>query len=161
MSGRGATALAVALLVLAACGEEARRRGGTPGGGEPLEIEDVTPPVDAGLSTDNDVKGAKIDDAATGISGVFPGDYPRDLPMHEPASIIDFGAASGGWSYVDLDSPSSRALVAADLERRLTRSGWTVESSGAEGLRASRAGEEVRMSLTGSSAGTRIRVEYR
>jgi hypothetical protein len=160
MSGRGATALAGVLFVLAACGDGTRQREATPGAGEPLEIEDVSPPVDAGLSTDSDVKGARIEDVA-GVSGVFPGDYPRDLPMHEPASIVDFGAAPEGWSYVDLDSPSSRALVAADLERRLMGAGWAVEDLAADGLRASRAGVEVRMSLTGSSAGTRIRVEYR
>lgn len=124
----------------------------------PLEVEDVAPAVDAGLSTDADIKGPPI---VSGVSGVLPSDYPRDLPTHEPASIVDFGGTASGWSFVELDTPSRRPLVSASLSDRLTRAGWSINGEGDTALTASKGAVRVRISFVDLEPGTRIRVEYR
>lgn len=123
-----------------------------------LEVEDVSLPVDAELSIEADVKGRPV---ISGVAGVLPSDYPRGLPTHEPASIVDFGAAAGGWSFVEFDSPTSPERVVTSLEQRLSRTGWQVDGGVQNRLEARRDGVEIRLVVTGLKPGARIRVEYR
>jgi len=123
-----------------------------------LEVEDVTLPVDTGLSTETDVKGPKI---VQGVAGVLPSDYPRSLPTPEPSSVNDFGSASGGMRFVEFDSPTSAPTVAASLEERLLRSGWQLRVVGEGRLEASKGGAQVSIAVSDLYSGSRIRVEYR
>lgn len=125
---------------------------------EPLviETEEVAPPIDAELTTENDL--AAVQEAAQ-VSGLVPGDVPRDLPLYVPSSVVDFGEA-GGRSYVELDAPARPAVVRQWLGQRLPAAGWKVGAIG-EGLVQARKGSvSVEYRLIDLAPGTRIRLEY-
>ena len=148
--------VALAVVAVLACGNRSTRG---PDRLEPaLEVEDVSLPVDAELSIEADVKGKPV---VSGVAGVLPSDYPRDLPTHEPASIVDFGAAVGGWSFVEFDTPTFRDRVVTSLEEQLSRAGWRVETVAPGRLKASRGDIEIRFDVSDMRPGSRIRVEYR
>lgn len=124
--------------------------------GAAVEVEDVALPVDAELTLEDDVKGPKI---VQGLGGVLPSDYPRDLPIHLPSSIVDFGRGAEV-AFVEFESPTSKAAVAAGLRRRLAEAGWEL-TAGQGSWVATRDGRRARFELDDSGGGTRIRVEYR
>ncbi len=126
---------------------------------EPVELEtvDVTPPIDAGLSTENDLKAVR---RAAEVSGLVPGDVPSDLPIFVPSSVVDFGGSSGGWSYVDLDAGAPPDEVRSWLGKRLPAAGWKVGAIGDAMVEAHKGGQQARYRLTDLSPGTRIRLEY-
>jgi hypothetical protein len=125
---------------------------------EALEVEDVSLPVDSGLSTETDVKGPPI---VQGVSGVLPSDYPRGLPTHEPSSVSDIGDRPDGGRFVEFESPTGAATVAAGLESRLRRAGWHLETTGPGRFRAAKDGVQVDLEVSDLFSGSRIRVEYR
>lgn len=137
--------------LLAACANEPRRP-------EPLEIEevDVGAPVDAGLSTAGDEKGA----APRGSdSWILSGMLPDDLPLHRPARLVDSGDAEGGKRYFVFHTASPLEAVKGGLAGRLGGAGWTATPVAA-GLTASKGGERVDFSFTKLEPGTEIRVVY-
>jgi hypothetical protein len=125
---------------------------------ESLEVEEISLPVDSGLSTESDVKGPPI---VQGVSGVLPSDYPRGLPTHEPSSVSDVGDRPDGGRFVEFESPTSAATVAAELESRSRRAGWHVEKTGPGRFRASKDGMRVGLEVSELFSGSRIRVEYK
>lgn len=125
---------------------------------EGLEVEEITLPVDSGLSTETDIKGPPI---VQGVSGVLPSDYPHELPTHKPSSVSDVGDQPDGGRFVEFESPTSAATVAAGLESRSKRAGWHVEKTGSGRFRASKDGMRVDFEVTDLFSGSRIRVEYK
>lgn len=151
----------IALLILvvvafAACGGS--QTGGDQQTAEPLEVEEISLPVDSGLSTETDRKGPPI---VQGVAGILPSDYPRDLPIHKPSSVSDFGTAENGSRFVELESPTGMASVAAGLEQQLRQAGWTLERSGTGAYRVSKDGSVVTIVVSELYSGSRIRIEYR
>jgi hypothetical protein len=122
-----------------------------------LEVEDVAPAVDSGLSTDADIKGPPI---IQGVSGVLPSDYPRLLPTHEPSSVSAFGTGDDGRSFAEFDSPTPAPTVAGSLKDRLRRSGWHLEEVGDGRFRASKDGIDATFEISDLYSGSRIRVDY-
>lgn len=132
---------------------------GPPPPDEPLVIEtvDVAPPLDAELSTEDDLKAVQ---RAAQVSGLVPGDVPAELPLFVPSSVVDFGGPSGGRSFVDLDTGESPAVVRRWLGERLPAAGWTVGAIGDDLVTAHKGAERVDYRLTDRAPGTRIRLEY-
>lgn len=150
-SRRGA-ALLLALwgLAAAACGPPAAE--------EPVELEtvDVAPPIDAELSTEDDLKAVR---RAAEISGQVPGDVPSDLPLFVPSSVVDFGGGAGR-PFVELDTGARPAVVRRWLGERLPATGWTVDAVGDDLVSAHKGPRSVAYRLTDLAPGTRIRLEY-
>lgn len=124
----------------------------------PVELEtvDVSPTIDAELSTENDLQAVR---RTPTLSGVLPGGVPADLPLVVPASVVDFGPAGGGRAYLELDTGRPPAEVRAWLGERLPAAGWSVAAD-AGGLSATSGTRRVRYGLTDLAPGTRIRLEY-
>lgn len=140
-------------VVVLACGRS------EPKAKKPKELEtvDVGEGYDAGLSTDTDQRERRI---KSDIGGVLPSDFPADMPIFSPSSIVDFGQPGSSGSFVVVDTPVPRAEVTSSLGTRIQRSGWTVESIGENGNTYAREGRRVRVILTDLGTGTRIRYEY-
>ena len=116
----------------------------------PLPTVDVTPHVDSGASTEADPRAAAR--PVETISGVLPGDFPRDFPLPAGGSIIDLGAAP---SFVVL----RYGAPANDVLRRVSglaqSRGWTREQN-----RYTRGSHEVRISATAQGLATDLRLDY-
>lgn len=125
----------------------------------PVELEtvDVSPTIDAELSTENDLQAVR---RTPTLSGVLPGGVPADLPLVVPASVVDFGPAGGGRAYLELDTGRPPAEVRAWLGERLPAAGWTISAIGEAGLEARKGPRRVGYRLTDLAPGTRIRVDY-
>ena len=122
-----------------------------------IETEEVAPPIDAELSTENDLVAVQ---QAVQISGVVPGDVPPDLPLFVPSSVVDFGGPVGGRSYVELDTGARPDEVRRWLGARLPGAGWKVGAIGDGLVQASKGGNTVEYRLIDLAPGTRIRLEY-
>lgn len=123
MRGRAAPLL-VALLV-AGCGG-----GGDPRQPEALETVDVTEAIDAEASLEGDVVAQPIEPPPGAISGALPSDFPRDVPLPAPASLVDFATAPG-WRSVTLESALAPEEARREYERRLRAAGFRADPSGA------------------------------
>lgn len=146
------------LVLLAACGDSGGERPESEL--ESLETEDIGAVFDAGLSTEEDQKGRPREDPE--VAGVLPGDFPGDIPLVKPSSIVDFGELSDGRHYVEIDTSVPLSRVSADLARDLAGFGWAGNGDPASGGSAiySKGGRVLGLGLTDLSPGTRIRYEY-
>jgi hypothetical protein len=126
--------------------------------GEVLEVEEVSLPVDAALTTEADVKGPRV---AQEVSGALPSDYPLGLPTPEASSVSGTGRSPDGRRFVEFESLAAASTVVAGLEARLRNFDWAVSTIGDGRLRASRKGLEASFEVSDFHQGSRIRVEYR
>lgn len=142
------------LLLLGACG-----RGAGPGSDEvkPLETVDVDEGPEAALTTEHDEFAAPR--PAQEIAGILPSDFPSDVPVFSPSSLVDFGSP-GTERYVELDTSAPIGRVRSSVESDLSSSGWSSSGSASEALVFVKAGRELRVVLRDLSPGTRIRYEY-
>lgn len=106
------------------------------------------------VAIDGDVQAAP---PRRGLVGVLPGDFPRELPIYLPASIIDFGKKDGR-RFVLLQSPDPRAGVEAWLRQAAAKAGFRVESRGGR-LVLSQGKARYELSFAGQST-TEFRYEY-
>ena len=138
----------VMLVALVACdrsGPEAKQP-------KELETVDVGGGFDAQLSTEEDERAKRLE---VDMGGVLPSDFPEEMPILTPSSIVDFGPG-----FVEIDTPLPMSEVQSSLGAQIQRSGWTVTSIGDGGSLYSRAGRRVKVVLTDFGSGTRIRYEY-
>lgn len=117
-----------------------------------LETIDVDGGLDAELTIEFDERAKQVE---IDIGGVLPSDFPSEMPVFSPSSIIDFGPG-----FVEVDSAVSAAEVRSTLGARIQRSGWAVDSIGDGGSVYSRGGHRVRVVVREVGSGTRIRYEY-
>ena len=122
-----------------------------------LETVEVGGGLDAELTTELDQKARQV---AIEVGGVLPSDFPSDLPVFSPSSVVDFGQLPSGGGFVVVDSPVPVDEVRSSLASQLQRSGWGVESIGDTGNTYSKGGKRVRLTLTDLTSATRIRYEY-
>ena len=122
-----------------------------------LETVDVGSGYDADLSTSTDPRERRIESE---LGGVLPSDFPADMPIFSPSSIVDFGQPGGSGRFVEVDTPVPRSEVTSSLGARIERAGWAVDSVGEGGNTYSNEGRRVRVILTDIGSGTRIRYEY-
>ena len=136
------------LLVLVACKPSTTRER------EPVELDtvDVDAGYDASLSTESDERGRRVE---ASIGGVLPSDFPAELPVFSPSSVVDFGPG-----FVEVDTSVPESEVRSSIARQLERAGWSVGAIGESGTTYRRAGVGVRVTLSAIGSGTRIRYEY-
>lgn len=119
---------------------------------EELETVDVGGGFDAELTTEFDERAKQVE---IDMGGVLPSDFPPEMPVFSPSSVVDFGPG-----FVELDTPVPATEVRSSLGPQIQRSGWTVDSIGDGGSVYSRGGQRVRVVVQGAGAGARIRYEY-
>ena len=129
---------------------------------EPSQIElktiDVQPQIDAALTTAYDETAIIQGDT---VSGVLPGDFPRDIPLYAPASLIDMGLTQADRPFVVLATPDERDRVRQGLTTQLASAGWGELSTDASGLTTfGRGSRRVWLRVETSGAITEITVEY-
>ena len=144
----------VILLFSGACG---RKMGPGSDESKPLETVEVDEGPEAALTTEYDEFAAPR--PAQEMAGVLPSDFPSDVPVFSPSSLVDFGSP-GGERYVELDTSAPLNGVRASLESQLSNAGWRSTGSSGEAMVFTKAGRELRVVLQDLSAGTRIRYEY-
>ncbi len=141
--------LAVLLLLVlaAACGrrEEA--------GEAPTIDVRPAPTVDIG----NDPQAAE---EVPELIGVLPSDFPADVPVYVPASLIDFGRSPRGRRSVSLISPHPVRRVRRDLAERMRERGWAADGDAAEGTRWRKGATEVWLQVKDARPGTLYVFEY-
>lgn len=117
-----------------------------------LETVDVAPSLS--VPTEGDIKAAP---PKKGLVGILPNDFPRDLPIFLPASVIDFGKKDGR-RFVLLQSQAGRAEVEAWLRGAAGQAGYRVEGQG--GRLSLRKGERrYELSVTGQAT-SEFRYQY-
>ncbi|MGH9380968.1 MAG: hypothetical protein ACRD2Z_10200 [Thermoanaerobaculia bacterium] len=141
--------IALAILGLAAC----QQRGGGDGL-EPLDTQVVEPPPEASIDISQDAQSRR---RVESLSGVLPSDVPKDLPLHRPATLIDFGAE--GARYITFTSPASPQAVRSDMERRLSGAGWVREGSGDSAVFV-KDGRRVTLTVDSDPVGSLWRIDY-
>jgi hypothetical protein len=118
----------------------------------PIETKEVGAAPDATLSTEGDVVERR---RASTFSGVLPGGFPKDLPVYEPSSLVDFGQDAQG-SFVVFQTPDDSVRVRARYPAAIAAHGWMREGGDA----FSRGGRRVRVSFENLRPGTKVRVSY-
>ena len=139
---------AIVLLVAIACSKPADQEPEKP------EIVDIAAPADVALSFDDDIQAKRTD---AGLAGVLPGGFPEDLPLFDPASIVDTSETDDGRMVVVLQHPASPHEVESFLDRELPLAGW--QSQGGASYRNGE-GREVEISIEPLGAVTRARVVF-
>lgn len=144
----------LSLLFVGACG---KRTGPGSDDSKPLETVEVDEGPEAAFTIENDEFAAPR--PAQEMAGVLPSDFPADVPVFSPSSLVDFGSP-GGERYVELDTSAPLNGVRKSLESQLSNAGWSNSGSTGETTLFVKAGRELRVVLRDLSAGTRIRYEY-
>jgi hypothetical protein len=142
--------LALALLVAgAACGGEARRSEDA-GELDTLDTVDVGPPIDADASLEADAIERAVGLDTGGVAGALPEDFPADVPLPVPSTLVDFGR---GW--IELEVAGDREGVRTAYSRQLAAAGFAAGEDG----RWRRAGRHLRVDVRGAGAAARVRIE--
>lgn len=144
----------LSLLAVGACG---KGKSSDSGESKPLETVDVDEGPEAGLTTEND--GFAAPRPTQEMAGILPSDFPSDIPVFSPSSLVDFGSPAGG-RFVELDTSTPITGVRASLQSQLSNAGWSSSGTTGESLVFVKAGRQVRVVLKDLSAGTRVRYEY-
>ena len=119
-----------------------------------LETVDVAPALDVDPTDDPQAVARGPE-----LVGILPKDFPSDLPLLLPASLVDFGA-SGGLRYVSLLTAASKARVERELVTRIRDRGWTVTDREDGSKRLMKDGQQVRLSIEDARPGTLYHFEY-
>jgi hypothetical protein len=128
-----------------------------PAESDDIETVDVDEPIDSQIRPEEDVR-AEVRDR--GLLGVLPGDFPSDLWCYEPASIVDFGEAEAGRSYVALRTVGSPQEVSRRFQAQERSRGWQVTVATATLLSFAKGGRLVEAELEARGNETWIRIEY-
>lgn len=138
----------LALGLLAGCGEKSAD-GAPPPAPETVDIKPALAPP-----TEDDIKAAP---PRKGLVGVLPNDFPRDLPIYLPSSIIDFGKQDGR-RFVLLQSPDPRGTVESWMRRAAGEAGYQVSGQGGR-LELRKGDRRASLGITGQST-AELRYEY-
>jgi hypothetical protein len=122
-----------------------------------LEVVDVDEPIDSQIRPEDDQRAQMRD---RGLLGVLPGDFPKDLWAYEPASIVDFGAAEAGRSYVSFRTVGSPQEVSRRFQAQERARGWQVTTAASTLLTFTKDGRLVEAELEQRGNETWIRIEY-
>jgi hypothetical protein len=124
---------------------------------ETVETVDVGEGIDSQIRPEEDQR-AEVRER--GLLGVLPGDFPADLWAYEPASIVDFGAAEAGRSYVALRTVASPEQVSRRFRAQEGSRGWEVAVVASTLITFTKSGRLVEAELEQRGNETWIRIEY-
>ncbi len=129
---------------------------------EPSRIElttiDIRPEIDAALTTAYDETAVIEGDT---VAGVLPSDFPQDIPLYAPASLIDMGSSQTGRPFLVLATPDEKNLVHQAVIDKLGNAGWKALSTDPSGLTTFGKGlRRVWFRVETSGALTEMQVEY-
>lgn len=131
-TARAALAPLAALATLAALALAAGCSRGAPpapGAAAPLPTVEVTEQPDAHASlAEEAVERRPV--APSGVAGVLPDDFPRDVPLPVPSSLVDFGRGARGGPRIVLEVQAAPAAARAAYERRLRAAGFAPAAPG-------------------------------
>jgi len=124
-----------------------------------LETMEVTGPLDADLSFDEDTQAVQ---RAPELSGVLPSDFPADFPVYLPASVVDFGELGAGRYYAVLFTPDDRRKVDRFVHAEAPRAAWSLRSAEQDAGRSvfSKGGRTMKVEVKAAKGGTELHVEY-
>ncbi|MCP4659396.1 MAG: hypothetical protein GY856_28635 [bacterium] len=129
---------------------------GTAAEGRRLKTVDVPPALEVHTIDDPQAR-----ERVPVLVGVLPADFPADLPLYIPASLIDFGRTDQGSRSVSLLTPHKSAQVRSRLDALLRERGWTVTAEGDGRFTLLRNGQRrVRLVVEDAHPGTLYRFEY-
>ena len=132
---------------------------GESGSGNPSETVDVPPALE--IPTENDEVAAPR--AVEDVAGLMPSNFPEDLPLHRPSSLVNFGDDEQR-AWVELLSDDPPIHVEQTLTNRLRSGGWSMSpiDSGSEHrtFELRRSGHVARLTIRKSGPGTLFRYEY-
>ncbi len=130
---------------------------GCPGPSEDRDapVIDVPPAVD--VDTTNDPQAGE---APSVLVGILPSDFPDDLPLYLPASLVDFGQTAGGLRSVSLLSPHRDQRVRQELEGLLAEQGWSVEPLANGSIRVRKGSKQVWLRVQNARPGTLYAYDY-
>lgn len=131
--------------------------GGDTGEKGEIEVVEVEPSRTSLLTTAYDEVASERSDA---FSGVLPSDFPDDLPLYDPSSLVDFGDEAGGGRFVLLFTPDATTMVRDRMRGELARSGWTLIDGDTERGTWRRGSRSVILDIRDARPGTEIRVEH-
>jgi hypothetical protein len=153
--GAGAALLSAALAPwgLAGCRQEQRTTVD-----EPLDTVDVADSIDSRIRPEEDER-AEVRDSA-GLLGVLPGDFPSDLWAYEPSSIVDFGDAEPGRSYIALRAIGAPDEVIRRFQSQEGSRGWNVSVVSTTLLTFAKDQRLVEAEIEQRGNETWIRIEY-
>ena len=143
--------LAALLLVLGvACGDQ---------GKEPGEAPTIDVPPALTVDVENDPQAVE---ETPELVGVLPSDFPAEVPLYVPASLIDFGRSPRGLRSVSLISPHPTSRVRRELDLLMRDRGWSAGGSaaGENGTRWRKGALEVWLQVENARPGTRYVFEY-
>lgn len=120
---------------------------------------DVEPALE--VSTDDDV--VEVRPKNDGLSGILPGDFPSDVPLVLPASLVDYGEENGA-QYIELATGKGRGSVEKGIVGLLTDRGWSLLEGSAEGtideIRLIKEGRPLSVVFRDSDHGAVYRIVY-
>ena len=140
---------ALASMVLSSCGGSPEE--------QPQNVEAVDVPPMLTIAVEQDVQEVP---RPPELVGVLPGDFPADLPIYAPSSLVDYGSTDDGRGYVVLLSPDGRSQVAGALEPRLREHGWALEPGPSGSLRLRKGEARLKLVYKDANPGCEIRIEY-
>lgn len=127
--------------------------GGSSDSGDVDEIVDVEVPIE--IDTSQDIQ---EEQRGPQLVGVLPHDFPEDVPLYLPASLIDFGGGSGGRT-VTLLTSHELSRVRPAYEELLRGAGWSVRTAD-RGTELRKGQRLVRLRFLEGGPGSTYLLEY-
>lgn len=94
----------------------------------PLPTVEVTAQPDAHATLEHEQ--VEIRRAESAVAGVLPEGFPRDVPLPEPSSLVDFGRGALGGPSVTLELQATVAEAQRAYESRLAGAGFERQAPG-------------------------------
>ena len=123
---------------------------------EPLETVDIEPGIEVEIA--NDLQAAP---EVPKLSGILPEDFPKDVPLYLPASLVDYGRTDDG-RYIDLLASDNLATVRRELTHRMQARGWRISGDFGRpsGVVIRQGDRKIRLTIQDGRPGTLCRYIY-
>ena len=126
---------------------------------ETFDTADVGSGVDSQIRPEDDAQPTPRE--VISLVGMLPSDFPDDVWVYEPSSIVDLPSASSQERYIVFRARESLPEVAGKMRARLEADGWSGGSlDGAEPVAFRKGERRILVELVDEREETSIRVEY-
>ena len=126
---------------------------------EGFETSDISSGVDSQIRPEDDARPTPRE--VISLVGMLPSDFPDDVWVYEPSSIVDLPAPPSEERWIVFQARETSPIVAAKLEARLRADGWSGGTLDGGLPVTFRKGERtVVVGLSDQREETSIRVDY-